>query len=375
MAHQSVLSTKTDFKKTIAKIQSGVNESVAPGMVVGVFAPELLESVFTFAHGKRAKVPDELPLLNHTVFDVASLTKVVVTTSLIGLLLDRGWIQLDDPLRNYLDDFPDPRVTIDQCLKHTAGFPAWRPFYENFLRTSSVDELIKRPFKERQRAMRQWVLETPLSTSPGETCLYSDLSFLVLGFLIEELLQKPLDQCAETLIFRPMDLKNSFFKRTVGSFDQLQDDQIAATEDCPWRGDVLQGQVHDDNCWAMGGVGGHAGLFSTVFDLVSFFIQLNSGFLSRRVLRVLFERDERFGRARGWDCPSGEVSSTGSFFSPQSIGHLGFTGVSLWFDPAQELLVVLLTNRVHPSRENGLIKQFRPGLHDAVVEDLSAIKG
>lgn len=182
-----------------------------------------------------------------------------------------------------------------------------------------------------------------------------------------------LDRAVEDLVWRPMGVKGAYYRKVDRSPLEGREERVAATENCPWRGAVIQGQVHDDNCWAMGGVAGHAGAFGTVMDVLRFASRWCTGFfvaetVSRAWTRVVAPTG--CSRTLGWDTPSGESPSVGRLFSQRSVGHLGFTGTSLWIDPDAELAVTLLSNRVHPSRDNIAIRAFRPKIHEAIRADL-----
>jgi CubicO group peptidase (beta-lactamase class C family) len=225
--------------------------------------------------------------------------------------------------------------------------------------------------------MRELVLAARPEVPPDTRTVYSDLSFLILGFVLEEILQLPLDEAVQRFVWKPMRLK-AFFKRTDRSIDLGRLPDVAATENSQWRGGVLQGQVHDDNCWAMGGYGGHAGAFGTVEDVLRFARALAAGFLSPTTLKAQWTRVPQppgCERTLGWDTPSqqGGEPSASTAFSPLSVGHLGFTGTSLWIDPPAGVAVALLTNRVHPSRENILIRGFRPRFHQLIRQNFLSI--
>jgi CubicO group peptidase (beta-lactamase class C family) len=312
-----------------------------------------------------------------TPLDLASLTKLF-TATLAGALVDRGWLSFETELRAVLPEFTDPRVRIHHLLSHTAGFVAWQPFWEKLRAAFPPGTLHEVPIATRQREMRRIVCAIRPEVAPGERTLYSDLSFLLLGFALQNVPRMELDRAIEHLVWEPLGIEGCFFRRTTRPAAAARMDEVAATEDCPWRGAVLQGQVHDDNCWSMGGYGGHAGAFGRAEDLLRFARGLWLGkLLTPRTLRALWTRaalPPGCERTLGWDTPSGTESSTGRHFSRSSVGHLGFTGTSLWIDPDAGIAVTLLSNRVHPSRENPKIRAFRPRFHDALREDLLALK-
>ena len=305
-----------------------------------------------------------------SMYDVASLTKPIVTTTAAMILTERRQLNLDLPVERYLPEFaaaaksdPDPswraRVTLRMLLLHDSGLPAHRDFFKD---AKGRDAMLSR------------VMAEPLVHEPGTQVEYSDLGFILLGEIIERVTGQPLDTFAQKEIFTELGMDRSMFNPPRS----LRKD-IAPTEmDTTYRKRLVWGEVDDENAWAMGGVSGNAGLFSTAED-VAMFAQmiLNGGmYAHERVLdRAIIEeftRPQQIGdsaRTLGWDVPS-DRSSSGRYFSAGSFGHTGFTGTSLWIDPQRKLFVVLLTNRVHPTRANEKIREVRPALHDAVIEAL-----
>ncbi len=359
--------TSTDLPRTSEVIQSGIRQGVASAISVGFWSLAAPEDRFAFFEGRRRIHPSEQPLLSSTPFDVASLTKVLATASLFARCVDRGWVKWEEPVAKFLPS-ADSRLRFSHLLSHTSGLPAWKPFFELMIRDFGTPELHRFSVAERQSKMKEWVLATPLEEEPGKRCLYSDLGFMMLGFALEVLLNAPFDELVRKYVWQEMGLDSTFFFRTDQAPSALQQEEFAATEDCPWRKTVLQGQSHDDNVWAMGGYGGHAGAFSTTDDILKHLQQLRSGYLSTKILHAMWAPWQQSGRTLGWDIPSPK-SSSGRFFSEKSVGHLGFTGCSLWIDLAKGFAITLLANRVHPSRENLKIKDFRPLLHDALYLD------
>ncbi len=364
----------SDFPKTFSCIEEAIQEGVAPGFVLGVWSVKYPDHGWTQAWGQRRSIPSVQPMERDTVFDLASVSKVMGTATLATALIDRGWIAWDDPVGRYLPEIASPEIQIQHLAAHTAGYIAWEPLWEK-MRQEFGDNLWKVSVRERQAQMRKWVVPRTLDARPGERVLYSDLSFLNLGFLLEEVCGSPLDQAVEEWVFRPMGLKSATYHRVTSSATDGLLSDVAATENCSWRGAVLQGQVHDDNCWTMGGYAGHAGVFATIEDVLRFSRHWLTGYFSWPVTHSAWSEvlppvgPLGVRRSRGWDMPSGETAAAGPYFSGASVGHLGFTGTSLWLDPVQGLAVSLLSNRVHPSRENVLIRSFRPKLHRIFVEE------
>lgn len=372
-----ILSEK-EFPKTFAILAEGVQQGVAPGFVAGLWRKSRPSEICLKAVGRRRLIPSHMPMVYDTVFDLASLTKIFATAPLAAVLVERGWMGWSTPVASILPTFPYPEIQIRHLLSHTAGYTAWKPLW-----TQLRDHFAPRPLYSVSIEKRQsWVRDALCSGAPEfapevavETrATYSDLSFLVLGFALEAVTAMPLAQAVQRFVWGPMGIEGARFYPVTSSPADAIREEVAATEECSWRGGVLQGQVHDDNCWAMGGVAGHAGVFGTAKDLLFFSKRLLEGFLSPSVLKAAWTRVPRppgCERTLGWDTPSGPESSAGHFFSTASVGHLGYTGTSLWIDPVAGLSVVLLSNRVHPSRENTKIRAFRPRFHDAIREDLS----
>jgi len=303
----------------------------------------------------------------NTIYDVASLTKPVVTTTAAMLLVAAGKLRLEDKVAKHLRGWargPNrkwrARVTIANLLRHDSGLPAHRKYYEK---------------EKGARAILGRVLAEPLDYEPGTRSVYSDLGFILLGAIIERVAGQRLDRFARKKIFSQPGMTSSQFNPPK----RLRR-RIAPTErDTGYRKRLVHGEVHDQNAYAMGGVAGHAGLFSTAGDLAIFCQMMLQGGMYRdrqvvpRAVVGQFIARETTGkpaRALGWDVAAARSSSSGRFFSPRSFGHTGFTGVSLWIDPEKALFVVLLTNRIHPSVRNEKIRAVRPALHDAIVKAL-----
>lgn len=293
-----------------------------------------------------------------TVYDLASLTKVIVTAPACMVLYERGILRLEQHLVDLLPQFrgDDARrdlITLRMLLNHSSGLPGYVRLFE----TAAT----------RQELVRQ-AAEVPLEAAPGSRAEYSDIGFILLGTALETLMGTTLDDFWERAIYSALQLRMITFK-PPHSWKPL----IAPAEDDKvFRKRIIRGEVDDENAWVMGGVAAHAGCFSTALD-VAMFAQwmLNGG---RPLLNAhtvdLFTRREvspaGTTRALGWDTPS-DPSQSGKYFSARSYGHLGFTGTSLWIDPERQLSVTLLTNRTWPDRSNQAIKQIRPAFHDAVV--------
>jgi CubicO group peptidase (beta-lactamase class C family) len=301
---------------------------------------------------------DAPPCAADTIFDLASLTKVIATTTVCMRLVEAGRLQLDAPVRAWVPAWRGAdraAVTVRHLLEHASGLPAHA---ELFRRLAGAE------------AFESAICDMPLAYEPGSRSIYSDLGFILLGFILERAGDRSLDDEFASIAdhfgdfvgFHPPDLR-------IG--------KIAPTENDPWRGRLLRGEVHDENAAALGGVAGHAGLFGTAAAVGAFARSVLTTFREATWMAtpaLMREFAARTGvpgssRALGWDTML-PTSSCGTRMSPTAIGHTGFTGTSLWIDWERDLYVVLLTNRVHPSRDNAALAARRPAFHDALVSAL-----
>ena len=316
-------------------------------------------SFASFAKGGRDAVNPS------TLFDLASLTKAVATTTTAMLLYERGLLDLDAPVSAIIPEFTtdaakDPRrheVTLRMLLSHSSGLPAHEKF---FLKARTRAELLQAAFT------------TPLAANPATRADYSDIGFIILGIALERLADESLDLFCQREIFAPLGMTNTTFNpphEIRARIPPTQDDRTL-------RKKLIQGEVQDQNATILGGVAAHAGLFSTADDLAKFAqSMLNHGSpILRPETVTLFTRRESAPagttRALGWDTPSAP-SQSGKYFSSESFGHLGYTGTSLWIDSTRQLSVTLLTNRTWPDCSNQSIRQFRPKFHDAIIDALN----
>jgi CubicO group peptidase (beta-lactamase class C family) len=316
-----------------------------------------------------------------TLFDLASLTKVIATTSMAAILYQRGLLDLDAPILSNVPEFlvdscgeVDPRrtqVTFRMLLAHSSGLPAYERL---FLRADSAEDL------------RRAAFTTPLRRDPGTIAEYSDIGFIILGSALERLAGESLDRFCQREVFGPVAMTSTTFtppSELQAKIPPTADEREEAAPNVSaslkarstFRKKIVQGEVQDENASVLGGVAGHAGLFATAHDLARFsYAMLNFGHpILRPEIVSLFTRRESSpagtSRALGWDTPS-SPSQSGKHFGPASYGHLGYTGTSLWIDPDRKLSITLLTNRTWPDCSNQSIKQVRPNFHDAVVEAL-----
>ena len=337
------------------------------------------------AYGFRSLEPNRSPATLDTIFDLASLTKPLATTLAVLLLIKDKKLSFDDRVCQFLPDFSCAQksiVTVRHLLTHASGLPAWRPYFKKI---RQEDQTRGGGFLGTRQA-REWayrqIQHESLEAAPGERAVYSDLGFMLLGAVVEALSGTDLDLFCQANIFQPLGLPTTtFINIETPQAQPLSSDRFAATERCPWRRRVVCGEVHDDNAFAMGGVAGHAGIFSTVDEvdrLVSCLIDCHQGkhdFLPSELLQECWTRDGRVPGstwALGWDTPAPQGSSAGDLFSAHAVGHLGFTGTSIWIDLERQVHVILLSNRVHPSRDNIAIRDFRPRLHNAVMQAVLA---
>ncbi len=333
-----------------------------PGGVLAVGHRGALVHLHPF--GRLTYDADAPPVTAETLYDLASLTKVVATTTMAMILVDEGRLDLDRPVRELLPEFQGPgkeAVTVRHLLTHSSGLQAIVPLYKEV---------------QGRAAYRERILALDLLYPAGSRSVYSDPGVILLGEILEQAAGRPLEAFVRERVFEPLGMRDARFRPPV----ELRS-RIAPTEFDPWRGRLVHGEVHAENAFALGGVAPHAGLFATAGDLARFAqMLLNGGALQRRrvVSRETVELFTRRAgipgsdRALGWDTKSAEGSSAGSLLSARSFGHTGFTGTSIWIDPERRLFVILLTNRVHPTRENNLIREVRPAVADAVVRALWA---
>jgi beta-N-acetylhexosaminidase len=347
-------------------LEKAVGDKAFPGATLAV---GYRGKVSYHAFGKLSYDKDSPDTKTDTMFDLASLTKVVVTTTLVEKLVEGDFaspLNLDAPIERYLPEWasgPQPEwrhsVTVRNLMTHTSGLP---PFKEYWRTSTGKQDTLRRIFVE------------PLEYEPGTKVIYSDLGIILMAEIIQRLTGKTLDQLAKEYIFDPLGMQNSMYKPPKKLWPE-----IAPTEvDEKFRHRLVQGEVHDENAFAIGGVSGHAGVFSTAPDLSAFCQMLLNGgvYAHNRILKratvaefTVPQALAKNTRTLGWVAHS-ENGFSGHYFSVRSYGHTGFTGTSIWIDPDRELFVVLLTNRVNPTRENLKIAQVRPAVHDAILKAL-----
>jgi beta-N-acetylhexosaminidase len=345
-------------------VEKAIAEKAFPGATLAV---GYRGKVSVHAFGKLSYDAKAAATNLNTMYDIASLTKVVATTTLVAKLAEGDFavpLDLDAKIERYLPEWaggPNAewrhRVTVRHLLTHTSGLPAFKEYWRT---SKGKADTLGRIFAE------------PLEYEPGAKEIYSDLGIILMAEIIERLTGRTLDDLAKSTIFSPLGMKDTMYRPPKKLWPQIAPTEI----DNQLRHRLVQGEVHDENAFAIGGVSGHAGLFSTAPDLAAFCQMLLNGgvYAHQRILRRVtiaqFTAPQQLSggaRTLGWAVPT-EGGSSGHFFSAHSFGHTGFTGTSIWIDPDRQLFVVLLTNRVHPTRENTKIQQVRPALHDAVMQ-------
>ena len=343
-------------------LQKGVDEKVYPGAVILVAVSGQIIKSYSVGYSQMAPYPVLMKI--NTIFDLASLTKPLATSLALMKLVDQGYVSLDTPISEILSVPSDKeKITLRMLLSHSSGLPAWRPYYL----------LLKNyPLVSRKHIVREWILKEELLFLPGKNYLYSDLGFILLEWIIEDITGTEMRDFLLKL-YSSLGLKRTFLSYPE---EKLRREDFAATELCLWRKRVIQGEVHDENAFSMGGYSGHAGLFGTVKDifvitdmLVNHYYGRKEKIFRKETVKEFFEKqNERW--TLGWDTPTGDCPSSGKLFSRNSIGHLGFTGTSLWIDLEKEIIIIFFTNRTYPTRKNEKIRQFRPLLHDIAISEI-----
>jgi CubicO group peptidase (beta-lactamase class C family) len=350
------------FGRTRDVLRRALAGRVFPGAVVEVGGSR--RPVWREAFGWLSYDLEALATHESAIFDLASLTKVVATTTLVMGLVDLGRLRVEDPIARWLPDWRRAgreHVTVGDLLEHASGLPSWLPLYCDYAGRAEFERAI---------------CNQPLDYEPRTRSIYSDLGFMLLGFILEDL-----ESCSLSAQFARLRQRLELGEITFNPPAEWRP-RTAPTEVDPWRGRVLVGEVHDENAWALGGVAGHSGLFGSVAAVGRFarlVLQARLGEATACAALAQQQTMLRFttrgamagsSRALGWDTML-PTSSCGSKMSGNAFGHTGFTGTSLWLDPAADLYVVVLTNRVHPTRANESIHDFRPLLHNAVMDDLA----
>jgi CubicO group peptidase (beta-lactamase class C family) len=381
----------------LAALEQGLRDGVAPALSAAVLlrgAP-----VHDSFHGDAQRVPERRPLGAGDLFDLASVTKPFVASA-VARLHDRGAIDLDAPVARWIAGFRGEKqdVTVRHLLAHASGLAAWRPLYEVAARDPDAGAAFlpppRRPgadalaaaFRRGRELVEDALGAERLEAPPGMRALYSDLGYIALGLVVERVSGVPLHGAVEAEVLAPLGLRDTLFLPGLdpaGLAARAEGRRfVAARASAPRGGEVACGAVDDDNAWAMGGVAGHAGLFATAEDVAAFgrawleALAGRSSWLSAAAAARFVARDATPGSERtlAWDTPTPARSSLGERLGrgrQGAVGHLGFTGTSLWIDLDREVVCVLLTNHVHPSGpDKARLHAFRARFHDAVAEGL-----
>ncbi len=362
----------TALPRTAALLEDAVKAGAFPAACVEIGRRGAV--VWRQAFGTLTSDPDSPPAEASTIFDLASLTKVIATTPLAMRAMDDGLLTLDDTVASWIPEWRGSdrqHVTIRDLLAHSSGLTAYLPLYRDYTGRAEFQPAIA---------------ALPLEYEPRAQSLYSDLGFILLAFILEDARARASTPPVPGAFDPGTSFALQFRKLATLVTEQplafrpprYLRDRIAPTEHDPWRGRTLVGEVHDENAWALGGVAGHAGLFGTAAAVGSFARAVlhtihGESLLARpETMRAFIRRTTVAGssRALGWDTML-PTSSSGALLSPTAIGHTGFTGTSLWIDWEGDLYVVLLTNRVHPTRTNDMIRDLRPRFHEAVVAEIA----
>jgi CubicO group peptidase (beta-lactamase class C family) len=365
---------KLRFDAVSRLCSAAVEDGATPGLVLAVASAG--QTLFHEAFGARQLVPRRLPALTDTVYDVASLTKAVATSVIAMQEVGAGRLTLEARAADLVpelagEDARRGEITVRQLLCHASGLPAHRPFWRQAA-AAPAERL----------AIERLAAREPLEAAPGTRAVYSDLGFIVLGWLLERLTGSRLDMLFAERIARPLGLRSTTFVSLADADARarlLGDRTVAATQISVERYGLILGEVDDMNAFAMGGIAGHAGLFSDAADVGTIAGALVAAWrgdgklVARDVVREFWSPSGVPGSTwrLGWDGPARAGSQAGERLSRAAVGHLAFTGCSLWIDPVREVIVVVLANRVHPSvPTDDRFRRFRPALHDAVLEAL-----
>ncbi|MGQ9745391.1 MAG: serine hydrolase domain-containing protein [Dissulfurimicrobium sp.] len=344
-------------------IDEAIREGLFPGCALAIGGIVSLDAVF----GRFTYAPWVSMVTTDTIYDLASLTKPLATALAVFALTGNGRLELDSTLDEIFPSVPKDKahITIRMLLSHSSGLPAWRPYFE---------QLIKLPFSERKKALLGMIFSESLEM--GSTQIYSDLGFMLLGLVVENLAAMRFDKAVSRLVFEPLGVRNLRFMNQMEGPNIVS--LIPPTGYCELRQKMVCGEVNDQNAWALGGIAGHAGLFGTagsVRDILVRLLAIYNGELSvpgfpRDLIREAFRPQTSCGTwGLGFDTPSVHGSTSGRFFSRNSAGHLGFTGVSFWMDLDHRIIVVFLSNRTfpyHTKAKQERMRQFRARLHDAI---------
>jgi CubicO group peptidase (beta-lactamase class C family) len=354
---------KEKLRRVEEILEQAIRDSVFPGAQLAVVRNGILVMNRSFGYHTYEK---KQPVRNADVYDVASLTKILATTPAIMRLLADGKLRLTDPVSKFFPEWKTGKkkeVTLRHLLEHNSGLPAFRPY---------VDEM-KSP-----ETLRRAIINEPLVEEPGKKTLYSDLGFMILGWIVEQVSGEKLNEYVQKRIWQPAGMTSTTFL-PLQTMQNKAGKPIPTERDTVWRKKLIVGEVHDERAWAMGGISGHAGVFTNAGDVAAFASMLqNKGLyagqniLPETIVKQFTERKGRKDqRLLGFDVKKETNSAAGTKMSHKTFGHTGFTGTSVWMDPESGVSIILLTNRVHPFRSyGGTIQSVRGAVADAVMESL-----
>jgi len=350
-------------------IQQAISQGIFPGAVILCAVNQKI--IFHESYG-MADVFKKRKMRKDSIFDLASLTKPLATTLAVSKLIERHQIFLDQKIGSILEAFNSSEtadITVDMLLRHTSGFPAFRDYFKKIMKTNEIP----------RQYLRHLLVHEALENKIDTCQVYSDLGFMVLAWIIEKITCQRLDHFVSEQIYSPLEIDDLFFIDLDRKNEKLKKyrQKIAATQKCPWRKKLLKGEVDDDNAWAVGGIEGHAGLFGDAGSIYKLCREILNALqsnptkvLAPDIIKAFVQKKNHYDMVAGFDTPSEKKSSSGQFFSSSSVGHLGFTGTSFWIDPETSVIIIFLTNRVHPLRSNEGIKEFRPRIHDLIYSEL-----
>lgn len=375
-----------NFREVVATFHQGVAEGAYPGAVLLLARNNSI--AFQEATGCRTienqNDVEPVPMNLNTIFDVGALTNIVVTTTILMKLVEEGKVKLEDRVSRYIHGFGvfgKSPITVGQVLSHSAGLPAWLPFYEELLKQNAGLRMGIMTSKGAREMVHNSINRCQLKSAPGTRPMYSDIGFILLGHLIEVLTGMSLEKAVYQMVSSPLGLQSTSYidlallrRKAIVPVAEM----IAPTEECHWRKKLLCGEVQDDNAWAMGGIAGHNGIFSCISDLHKFAAEMirayrgESSYLKASTVKTFWKMSEpASGRmVYGWDVPGKDNGLIECNFSRRAIGHNSSTGCSLWIEPSEGLILILLSNASHPSRGNKKIRTLRPQLFDLAMRAL-----
>jgi len=362
------------MKPVSQMMAKGVKEGIFPGAVLLVSVEDEIRYFKCFG---VSDIFSGAVMKKNSIFDLASLTKPFSTSMAVFKLIEQNKLLMDQDLSSIIKEVSlnsKADITIRELLYHTSGLVAHKEYFK---------ELTNNKKTLRRDKLRELIITEPLVGKPGENQIYSDLGFIILAWVVEIISGKRIDRFVDEQVYKVLGIDDFFFidnfslhsNPSASSADLYE--RIVPTEKCPWREKLLRAEVHDDNAWVVGGIEGHAGLFGDAFSVWQISMEIMNAIkgketkaLNSKLMQKFMVKKKESEFKAGFDTPSKYGSSSGKYFSDKSIGHLGFTGTSFWIDPENSIIIILLTNRVHPDRKNEKIKFFRPQIHNLIMEQI-----